>query len=241
MALITPIEDGKVVETTTEDTTASNNDLGYDQFLQLLCAEMQYQDPLEPTSNTEYVAQLATFSQMEATLSMQNTLESSNANSLVGQYVIVKSTSSTTGETTAVAGFVDYIQYENGTPYLSINGSLYKASDVYEVADVDYIEAVTLAQSFIDAVAQLPAVSKLTTAWQKDVENLSTVYNSLTSYQKSFIDSDTLTTFNELVAKMKELVAAAGSTDSTTDSSDSTTDSSDSTTNSTTDSTDSDS
>lgn len=239
MALITPIEDGKVVETTTEDTTASNNDLGYDQFLQLLCAEMQYQDPLEPTSNTEYVAQLATFSQMEATLSMQNTLESSNANSLVGQYVIVKSTSSTTGETTAVAGFVDYIQYENGTPYLSINGSLYKASDVYEVADVDYIEAVTLAQSFTAAVAKLPAVSKLTTAWKTDVENLSTVYNSLTSYQKSFIDSDTLTTFNELVAKMKELTA--DSSDSATDSSGSTTDNSDSTTDSTTDSTDSNS
>ncbi len=239
MALITPIEDGKVVETTTEDTTASNNDLGYDQFLQLLCAEMQYQDPLEPTSNTEYVAQLATFSQMEATLSMQNTLESSNANSLVGQYVIVKSTSSTTGETTAVAGFVDYIQYENGTPYLSINGSLYKASDVYEVADVDYIEAVTLAQSFTAAVAKLPAVSKLTTAWKTDVENLSTVYNSLTSYQKSFIDSNTLTTFNELVAKMKELTA--DSSDSATDSSGSTTDSSDSTTDSTTDSTESNS
>ncbi len=239
MALITPVEDGKVVETTTEDTTASNNDLGYDQFLQLLCAEMQYQDPLEPTSNTEYVAQLATFSQMEATLSMQNTLESSNANSLVGQYVIVKSTSSTTGETTAVAGFVDYIQYENGTPYLSINGSLYKASDVYEVADVDYIEAVTLAQSFTAAVAKLPAVSKLTTAWKTDVENLSTVYNSLTSYQKSFIDSDTLTTFNELVAKMKELTA--DSSDSTTDSSGSTTDSSDSTTDSTTDGTESNS
>ncbi len=239
MALITPIEDGKVVETTTEDTTASNNDLGYDQFLQLLCAEMQYQDPLEPTSNTEYVAQLATFSQMEATLSMQNTLESSNANSLVGQYVIVKSTSSTTGETTAVAGFVDYIQYENGTPYLSINGSLYKASDVYEVADVDYIEAVTLAQSFTAAVAKLPAVSKLTTAWKTDVENLSTVYNSLTSYQKSFIDSDTLTTFNELVAKMKELTA--DSSDSATDSSGSTTDNSDSTTDSTTDGTESNS
>ena len=34
----------------------SGSSLGYDQFLTLLCAEMQYQDPLEPTSNTEYVA-----------------------------------------------------------------------------------------------------------------------------------------------------------------------------------------
>jgi flagellar basal-body rod modification protein FlgD len=176
---------------------------------------MQYQDPLEPTSNTEYIAQLATFSQLEATLSMQNSLESSNANALVGQYVIVKSTSSVTGETTAVAGFVDYIQYENSTPYVSINGSLYKASDVYEVADVDYMEAVTLADSFASAVSSLPSVNKLTVAWQDDVENLTSVYNSLTSYQKAYIDSDTLTTFNNLVAKMKELVAAAESTAST--------------------------
>lgn len=221
MALITPIENGKVVETTTEDTSRNTNDLGYDQFLQLLCAEMQYQDPLEPTSNTEYVAQLATFSQMEATLSMQNTIESNNANALVGQYVIVKSTSATTGETTAVAGFVDYVQYENNTPYLCINGSLYKASDVYEVADVDYMEAVTLAESFGNAVAALPSVDKLTLAWQEDVENLSAVYSSLSAYQKSYIDNDTLTTFQSLVARMKELVAAAEESDSSSGTEDS--------------------
>ena len=71
MAIIAAVEDGKVVDNssaTTSSATETSNDLGYDQFLQLLCAEMQYQDPLEPTSNTEYVAQLATFSQMEATL-----------------------------------------------------------------------------------------------------------------------------------------------------------------------------
>ena len=66
MALIQPVEDGKIPkDTSTTSKSDTSNDLGYDQFLQLLCAEMQYQDPLEPTSNTEYVAQLATFSQME--------------------------------------------------------------------------------------------------------------------------------------------------------------------------------
>ena len=68
----------------------SGSSLGYDQFLTLLCAEMQYQDPLEPTSNTEYVAQLATFSQLEATLSMQQTQENEMANALVGKQVILK-------------------------------------------------------------------------------------------------------------------------------------------------------
>ena len=54
MALIQPVENGKIPTTEEEEkTTSAGNDLGYDEFLQLLCAEMQYQDPLEPTSNTE--------------------------------------------------------------------------------------------------------------------------------------------------------------------------------------------
>ena len=76
MALVQAVENGKITESTTETTTSAGNDLGYGELLQLLCAEMQYQDPLEPTSNTEYVAQLATFSQMESMLNMQNGIES---------------------------------------------------------------------------------------------------------------------------------------------------------------------
>jgi hypothetical protein len=52
MALIQPVVDGKIPkDTSTTSKSDTSNDLGYDQFLQLLCAEMQYQDPLEPTSN----------------------------------------------------------------------------------------------------------------------------------------------------------------------------------------------
>jgi flagellar basal-body rod modification protein FlgD len=39
--------------------------LDYDAFLQLLVAQMENQDPLEPISETEYVAQLASFSNVE--------------------------------------------------------------------------------------------------------------------------------------------------------------------------------
>ncbi|MFM9938874.1 MAG: flagellar hook assembly protein FlgD [Hyphomicrobiaceae bacterium] len=46
--------------------------LGYDAFLQLLVAQMQNQDPLEPMKSTDYVAQLATFSQVEKTVEMND-------------------------------------------------------------------------------------------------------------------------------------------------------------------------
>ncbi len=217
MAIIAAVEDGKVIDnssSTTSSTAASNNELGYDQFLQLLCAEMQYQDPLEPTSNTEYVAQLATFSQMEATLAMQNTIESSNANALVGKYVIIKTTSST-GNTTATAGFVDYIQKENGEQKVSVNGTLYSLSDVYQVADPEYIEATTLADAFVDAVAAVPGASVVTLADKSDIKNLKTYYDSLNSYQKSYIDNDTMTKYNELLKKMEELAGESWYEDET--------------------------
>ena len=79
MPITAEVVNGKV---TSEYTNSSKKEplgskLGYDQFLQLLCAEMQYQDPLEPTSNTDYVAQMATFSQLEATLGMQDSMKDS--------------------------------------------------------------------------------------------------------------------------------------------------------------------
>lgn len=207
MALIQPVENGKIPTTEEEEkTTSAGNDLGYDEFLQLLCAEMQYQDPLEPTSNTEYVAQLATFSQMESMLNMQNSIESSKANDLVGKYVIVKTTSSTTGETTADAGFVDYVQYENNKKYLYINGTRYSLDDVYQVADSEYMEAISLADAFAASVAKFPDPDKLTLAYQQDFANLYAVYDSFTTYQKTYIDTDTMTKFEQLDGTMAGLV-----------------------------------
>lgn len=211
MAIVTPVVDGKIPETTKSDSAEKNNSLGYDQFLQLLCAEMQYQDPLEPTSNTEYVAQLATFSQMEATLNMQNTLLSQNANSLVGQYVIMKSSSD---GVSATAGFVDYVQYENDKQYLYINGNRYSLDDIYQVADSEYMEAVTLAETFKNSVDKLPSKDELTLAYQEDIEILSAVYDGFNSYQQSYIDADVLNKFKELVAEMEKLKGNESNTES---------------------------
>ena len=54
---------GNISSTTKNDK--SNSSLDVNDFLQLLVAQMQYQDPLEPTDNTQYIAQMATFTQVE--------------------------------------------------------------------------------------------------------------------------------------------------------------------------------
>jgi len=147
MSLIQTIKDGKVVDSSassisdsTTKTSSSTSSLDKDAFLQLLVAQMKYQDPLEPTSNTEYIAQLATFSQLEATQNLEKTIDSSNANDLVGKAVIMKTTSSSTGDTYYTAGYVDAVKMEDGKPYLYINSSYYALSDLDTVLDEDYYE-----------------------------------------------------------------------------------------------------
>ena len=46
-------------------SAASENALGKDAFLQLLVTQMQYQDPLDPQDNSQYLSQLAQFSALE--------------------------------------------------------------------------------------------------------------------------------------------------------------------------------
>ena len=56
-------------------TTGATPTLDYDSFLQLLLAQMQNQDPLNPTDSTEFVSQLATFSNVEQGMNTNTKLD----------------------------------------------------------------------------------------------------------------------------------------------------------------------
>lgn len=122
------LKDGK------DATTLDIND-----FLQLLVAQMQYQDPLEPTDNTQYIAQMATFTQVEATAQMYNKVEQQMASSLVGKTVIMTTDLNSQG---MVAGTVDYWEVIDGTVYLGIEGKLYDIADLDTVMDDTYYDKI---------------------------------------------------------------------------------------------------
>ena len=62
-----------------EDERDVNDEMGQKEFLLLFTTQLQNQNPLDPMKNEEFVAQLAQFSQLEATTSMSESL-----NGLVG-------------------------------------------------------------------------------------------------------------------------------------------------------------
>ncbi|MDE7232529.1 MAG: flagellar hook capping protein, partial [Lachnospiraceae bacterium] len=130
MGVVQEVKDGKFVESNSAASLANskkktgNDSLDKDAFLQLLVAQMKYQDPLEPTSNTEYISQYATFSELEQMQNMSASMDLFRASSLVGQTVLLKVTDSA-GRTTNVQGNVDYVVYEKNKAYLSVNGDLY--------------------------------------------------------------------------------------------------------------------
>lgn len=64
---------------------ATNELVNSETFMKLLVAEMTNQNPLEPTSNTEFISQLATFSQMEYSRTSSTYAMANYASSLVGK------------------------------------------------------------------------------------------------------------------------------------------------------------
>jgi flagellar basal-body rod modification protein FlgD len=53
-------------------TVGSN--LGKDEFLKILMTQLQNQDPLDPMDDSQFIAQMATFSQLEQTMNMSESI-----------------------------------------------------------------------------------------------------------------------------------------------------------------------
>ena len=211
--LMAPVKDGVIQETDSQASikkaqTADNNGMDKDAFLQLLVAQMQYQDPLEPTSNTEYISQYAQFSQVEQMQNMAATSELARATSLVGQEVYIKTTTSN-GKQNLLYGKVDYVVFENGKAYLAIDESLYSLDDLDTVVDLDYKNAFDKAYDFTVKLNKLPVVNGIDLSYADDIDELEKIYNEMTDYEKSFLTDANVEKLKKYIEKLKEVREAA--------------------------------
>jgi flagellar basal-body rod modification protein FlgD len=111
-------------------TTTANNAysaLGKDEFLQLLVTQMQYQDPLNPTSDTEFIAQMAQFSSLEQMQNLNNNFSVYKAYELVGKEV------SGTVNGNVIEGVVEAVRNQSDGQYAVIGDSLLSIDKITKV------------------------------------------------------------------------------------------------------------
>lgn len=95
--------------------------LDYDAFLKLLVAEMQHQDPTKPMDATEYVAQLATFSNVEQSMKTNAKLDNLMTTQMLGlaDQLIGRTITSPDG---SLKGEVVAVRILNGTAIAELKG-----------------------------------------------------------------------------------------------------------------------
>lgn len=102
-------------------------------FLSLLVAEMTNQDPMEPTSNTEFVTQMAQFTSLQYSKDAATYAQSNYASSLVGKTVTAQKMDGS--EVVTKTGVVDSVMKSGDSYTIKIDGVSFDISKVISIAD----------------------------------------------------------------------------------------------------------
>lgn len=118
-------------------TQSASSSEDYDMFLQLLVAQLKYQDPMNPTDSTQFLSQNAQFTSLQkmgelndtlnSLLSVQSSFGSTN---LIGKTVIYANSDGTTS-----SGVATGVTFYSGGPALTIDGKEVSVSQVITVGD----------------------------------------------------------------------------------------------------------
>jgi len=130
--MITPTPASTAFAPSPVSYSTGSNELDRDTFLRLLTTQIQMQNPLEPLSGQEFVAQLAQFStveQLESTNRQLTILQRAEAITqslaLIGRQIATRDES--------VSGLVEAVIFADGQPKLVVGGEQIDPGDVIRV------------------------------------------------------------------------------------------------------------
>ncbi len=129
MATVSSVNSTASTSATPDSVAGSNSTLNQQDFLQLLVAQIQYQDPMNPQSNTDMAAQLAQFTALSQATASSSSLAMLQANSLIGSTVNIQIDSKT-----QTSGVVSGVSMVSGSPQIVVNNADYNLSQVTSVS-----------------------------------------------------------------------------------------------------------
>ncbi|MCG8402501.1 MAG: flagellar biosynthesis protein FlgD, partial [Firmicutes bacterium] len=121
-------------ETTSGSEERNLGELDKDDFLNLLVTQLQYQDPLQPMKDTEFISQMAQFSSLEQMQNLNQSASTTQAVSLIGKNVVANIVDSQTGEIEVVGGEVTNVKIIGGQAYVVVNGEDVPVDNVLNVS-----------------------------------------------------------------------------------------------------------
>ncbi len=102
-------------------TATQQNTIDQEDFIKLFLSQLQFQDPLEPVDNREFLAQLAQFSNLEQTRqTSQNTEGLLVMNSSAQALGLLNKTVEIAGQGAATIGVVTAVKFTSAGPELTV-------------------------------------------------------------------------------------------------------------------------
>lgn len=113
-------------------------ELGRDQFLQILVSQLRHQDPLQPMQDTEFIAQMAQFSALEQMMNVASEIRALRQSAGLAAGLIGKEVEwIETGQDGSVRrkGVVESIVIRDGEHYVRIGDTEVKVGDLVSIAE----------------------------------------------------------------------------------------------------------
>jgi flagellar basal-body rod modification protein FlgD len=137
MSAINSTSNSSSTSGTSSSTTATGfGSLTTADFMQMLIAELQNQDPTQPMSSQDLLGQLATMSQLQSTTDLDTALQSNTSNQQlsIGASFIGKSITGTDATGNAVSGVVTQAFLSSGTAYVGVGTSQVPLANITNVS-----------------------------------------------------------------------------------------------------------
>lgn len=122
------LQNGGVVQSSSQQGELNMND-----FFTLMAAQLQYQDPMNPTDDNEYMGEMAQFGALEQLTNISGMLNYSIASGIVGKQVKYSHNDEQTGATQTGSGVVSAVDVSGTTPLIEVGSQWIGLSDVQQI------------------------------------------------------------------------------------------------------------
>lgn len=110
----------------------SDQNLNMDDFLNLLTAQMSNQDVMNPSTDMEFIGQMAQFTTLQAMKTLTELSMAQHGSSMIGKHVVVAHIDDR-GELVEDRGVVSNVKFMGGIVSITVNEKEYEMSSIMEV------------------------------------------------------------------------------------------------------------